>query len=216
MSFSEYFPIYNKLPAQDQTALTKAASLHTAAKGTLLHNGAGDCMGLLLIRSGQLRAYITSDEGKELTIYRLFSRDICLLSAPCMMNSLQFDIQITAEKDTEFWLIPPNVYKEIMERDAALANFTNQLMATRFTDVMWLVEQIMWKSFDKRLAQFLLEESVIEESQVLKITHESIANHMGTAREVVTRMLRYFQSEEMVQLTRGTITLLDTKKLEML
>ena len=216
MSFSEYFPIYNKLPAQDQTALTKAASLRTVPKGTLLHNGAGDCMGLLLIRSGQLRAYITSDEGKELTIYRLFSRDICLLSASCMMNSLQFDIQITAEKDTEFWLIPPHIYKEIMERDAALANFTNQLMATRFTDVMWLVEQIMWKSFDKRLAQFLLEESLIEESQVLKITHESIANHMGTAREVVTRMLKYFQSEEMVQLTRGTITLLDTKKLEML
>lgn len=216
MSFSEYFPIYNKLPVQDQTALTKAASLHTVPKGTLLHNGVGDCMGLLLIRSGQLRAYITSDEGKELTIYRLFSRDICLLSASCMMNSLQFDIQITAEKDTEFWLIPPHIYKEIMERDAALANFTNQLMATRFTDVMWLVEQIMWKSFDKRLAQFLLEESVIEESRVLKITHESIANHMGTAREVVTRMLKYFQSEEMVQLTRGTITLLDIKKLEML
>ena len=74
----------------------------------------------------------------------------------------------------------------------------------------------MWKSFDKRLAQFLLEESVIEESRVLKITHESIANHMGTAREVVTRMLKYFQSEEMVQLTRGTITLLDTKKLQKL
>ena len=173
-------------------------------------------MGLLLIRRGQLRAYITSDEGRELTIYRLFARDICLLSAPCMMNSLQFDIQITAEKDTEFWLIPPNIYKEIMERDAALANFTNQLMATRLTDVMWLVEQIMWKSLDKRLAQFLLEESLIEESQVLKITHESIANHMGTAREVVTRMLKYFQSEEMVQLTRGTITLLDTKKLQKL
>ena len=74
----------------------------------------------------------------------------------------------------------------------------------------------MWKSLDKRLAQFLLEESLIEESQVLKITHESIANHMGTAREVVTRMLKYFQSEEMVQLTRGTITLLDTKKLKKL
>ena len=216
MSFSEYFPIYDKLPPQDQTALSKAASLRTVPKGTLLHNGAGDCMGLLLIRRGQLRAYITSDEGRELTIYRLFARDICLLSAPCMMNSLQFDIQITAEKDTEFWLIPPNIYKEIMERDAALANFTNQLMATRLTDVMWLVEQIMWKSLDKRLAQFLLEESLIEESQVLKITHESIANHMGTAREVVTRMLKYFQSEEMVQLTRGTITLLDTKKLQKL
>ena len=216
MALSEYFPIFDKLTAEQQALLLSHATKRTVPAGTLLHNGDETCMGILVIREGQLRAYLTSDEGREITLYRLFSRDICLLSAACMMNSLQFDIQITAEKDTEFWLIPPHIYKEIMERDAALANFTNQLMATRFTDVMWLVEQIMWKSLDKRLAQFLLEESLIEESQVLKITHESIANHMGTAREVVTRMLKYFQSEEMVQLTRGTITLLDTKKLEML
>ena len=81
---------------------------------------------------------------------------------------------------------------------------------------MWLMEQIMWKSFDKRLAAFLLEETAIEGSAELKITHEKIAGHMGTAREVVTRMLRYFQSEGMVHLTRGTIEIADRKKLEKL
>ena len=72
----------------------------------------------------------------------------------------------------------------------------------------------MWKSFDKRLATFLLEESALEGSSSLKITHEKIANHMGTAREVVTRMLRYFQSEGMVKLTRGTVEIIDEKRLE--
>ena len=81
---------------------------------------------------------------------------------------------------------------------------------------MWLMEQIMWKSFDKRLAAFLLEESRLEESPVLKITHEKIAAHLGTAREVVTRMLRYFQSEGMVKLTRGSIEIVDKTKLEQL
>ena len=105
-------------------------------------------------------------------------------------------------------------YKRVMEESAPLSNFTNEVMATRFSDVMWLVEQIMWKSFDKRLAAFLLEEASIEGTNELKITHEIIGNHMGNPREVVTRMLRYFQNEGMVKLSRGTIEITDQKKLE--
>lgn len=173
-----------------------------------------DCTGLLLVKSGQLRAYILSDEGREITIYRLFDRDMCLFSASCMMRSIQFDVTIEAEKDTEFWIIPTEIYKSIMEESAPVANYTNELMAARFSDVMWLIEQIMWKSLDKRVASFLLEESSIEESDKLKLTHEAIANHLGTHREVITRMLRYFQSEGMVKLSRGTVTILNKEKLE--
>jgi CRP/FNR family transcriptional regulator len=175
-----------------------------------------DCTGLLLIKSGLLRAYILSDEGREITIYRLFERDMCLFSASCIMRSIQFEITIEAEKDTELWVIPAEIYKSIMEESAPVANYTNELMATRFSDVMWLIEQILWKSLDKRVAAFLLEESAIEDSNELKITHEIIANHLGSHREVITRMLRYFQSEGMVRLSRGTIVLLDRKKLEAL
>lgn len=216
MALSEYFPIYDKLTKDQQALLDAHASKRTVPPGTILHNGDATCMGLLVIRDGQLRAYMTSDEGREITLYRLFARDICLFSASCIMNSIQFEITITAEKETEFWIIPPYLYKNLMDNSLAVSNYTNQIMATRFTDVMWLVEQIQWKSFDKRLAHFLLEECAIEETSVLKITHEKIAAHLGTAREVVTRMLKYFQAEDMVLLTRGTIEVLDEDKLEQL
>ena len=185
-------------------------------KGTVIHNGSMDCTGLLVVESGQLRAYILSDEGREITLYRLFDRDICLLSASCMIRSIRFDVTVVAEKDTRLWIIPAEVYKGVMESSLPAAAFTNELMATRFTDVMWLIEQIMWKSLDKRLAAFLLEEAAIEGSNELKITHEAIANHMGSHREVITRMLRYFQGEGLVRLSRGMVAILDEERLKSL
>lgn len=216
MDFQDCFPIWNKLTALQQNRILGSLISRKAEKGAIIHNGSMDCTGLLLIKSGLLRAYILSDEGREITIYRLFERDMCLFSASCIMRSIQFEITIEAEKDTELWVIPAEIYKSIMEESAPVANYTNELMATRFSDVMWLIEQILWKSLDKRVAAFLLEESAIEDSNELKITHEIIANHLGSHREVITRMLRYFQSEGMVRLSRGTIVLLDRKKLEAL
>ena len=181
--------------------------------GTTIHNGSMDCLGLLLIESGQLRVYARSSEGREFTLYRLFDRDICLFSASCVMPNIQFDVTIEAEKDCSLWILPSCLFKDLMEESAVVANYCNQLISSRFSEVMWLMEQIMWKSFDKRLATFLLEESNLEDSPCLKITHEKIANHLGTAREVVTRMLRYFQNEGMVKLTRGAIEITDRKRL---
>lgn len=209
MEFSEYFSVWNQLTPPQQELLRDSVSLRTAQKGTIIHNGNVECTGLLLVKSGQLRAYYLSDEGREITLYRLFEMDLCLLSAFCIMNSIQFDVIIQAEKDAQYWLIPPFVYKSIMEESAPLANYTNEVMATRFSDVMWLMEQVLWKSFDKRLAAFLLEEAALENSKLLKLTHEAIGNHLGNPREVVTRMLRYFQSEGYVKLSRGTVEIVD-------
>ena len=214
MDFQDYFPVWNRLTAAQQNRLLTGLTSRKVKKGTILHNGSADCTGLLLIKTGQLRAYILSDEGREITIYRLFDRDMCLFSASCILNSIQFEITITAEKDTEFWLIPSELYKNLLTESAPLANYTNELMAARFSDVMWLIEQVLWKSLDKRLAAFLLEEAAIEDSNELKITHEIIANHLGSHREVITRMLRYFQSDGIVKLSRGKITLLNPERLE--
>ena len=216
MSFSNYFPIWNKLTPAIQQRLTDSAEFLSVKAGNVIHNGSMDCLGLLLIRSGQLRVYTLSSEGREITLYRLFDHDICLFSASCVMPNIQFEVIIEAEKDCEFWVLPSCLFKDLMEESAVVANYANQLISSRFSEVMWLMEQIMWKSFDKRLASFLIEEGVLENSTSLKITHEKIANHMGTAREVVTRMLRYFQSEGMVKLTRGTVEILDEAALERL
>jgi CRP/FNR family transcriptional regulator len=157
-----------------------------------------------------------SEEGREVTITRFFEMDICLFSASCVMPNMQFDVFIEAEKDSEIWVIPACLYQNLMDESLAIANYSHNLITNHFSEVMWLMEQIMWKSFDKRLAKFLLEESRLEGTDSLKITHEKIANHMGTAREVVTRMLRYFQSEGMVKLTRGTVDIVDAAALEKL
>lgn len=216
MSFENYFPVWNDLNTAQKNLISDSLTARQVKKGTILHNGNLDCTGLLLIKSGQLRTYILSDEGREITLYRLFDMDICLFSASCIMRSIQFEVIIEAEKDTDLWVIPAEIYKSIMQESAAAANYTNELMASRFSDVMWLIEQIMWKSLDKRVALFLFEEVSIEGSNELEITHETIANHLGSHREVITRMLRYFQDEGLVRLSRGKITILDMKRLEAL
>ena len=213
MEFQSCFPIWEKLTAAQQSRILNSVAFRQIKQGTVIHNGSADCAGLLVVKSGRLRAYILSDEGREVTVYRLFDRDICLFSASCILRSAQFDVTIEAERDTDLWVIPPEVYRGVMEESAPAANYTNEIMASRFSEVMWLVEQILWKSMDKRVAAFLLEESAIEGADHLAITHETIARHLGTHREVVTRMLRYFQDEGLVKLSRGTVELLDREGL---
>lgn len=214
MNYLTYIPVWDKLDSSQQDTLTRSAAARRFKKGDLLHNGSADCTGLILVISGQLRAFTISDDGREITLYRLFERDICLFSASCMMNSIQFDITVSAERDTEVLVIPADIYKNIMAESAPLANFTNEVMASRFSEVMWLVDSIMWKSFDKRLAEFLLAESAVEGTNRLRITHEIIGSHLGSPREVVTRMLKYFVGEGAVALSRGVVEITDAAKLQ--
>ena len=216
MELREIFPLMDKLPENERELIESKASRLEVQAGTLLHGGRDDCLGLVIVEDGQLRAYISSEEGREITIYRLFSRDICLFSASCVMSGIQFEVMVEAERNTMIWVIPSEVYRKITEANARAANFTNKVMASRMTDVMWLIEQIMWKSLDRRLAAILLEEAQLGGSDMIHMTHEKIASHLGTAREVIGRMLKYFQSEGLVTLSRGAVKLEDEERLEKL
>ena len=209
MKLEEYLPFWDKLTGAQQRRLTGSAALRHFDRGAMVYGGGAECAGLILPVEGQLRAYLLTDEGRELTLYRLFPRDMCLFSASCVLRGIQFDVLVEAERDTVALFLPAQVYQGLMEESAAVANFTNELMAQRFSDVMWLIDQIMWKSFDRRLADFLLNEANIEDSNTLKITHEEIGNHLGNPREVVTRMLKYFVGEGAVRLSRGTVEIID-------
>ncbi|WP_411676526.1 Crp/Fnr family transcriptional regulator [Caproicibacter sp.] len=209
-------PFWGRLSERERKLVESSAAMRAHPSGSSLHNGAADCTGLFVVKSGQVRTFILSDTGREITLFRLFERDICIFSASCMLKNIRFDVFIEAVENSETILIPTAVYNDLNQNSLAVSDYTNQLLSSRFSDVVWLLEQILFMSFDRRLALFLLEESAISGGDRLPTTHEEIAKNMGTAREVVTRMLRYFQSEGLVALSRGEIRILDRKKLESL
>ena len=213
METSAYFPFWNQLSAQQKEILENGISIRQAKKGSVIHNGSEDCTGLLLVTKGQLRAYILSEEGKEITLYRLFERDMCLFSASCIMRSIQFEIMVQAAQDVQYLHIPSKIYEKLMVESAAVSNYTNEIMASRFSDIMWLLDQILYKKMDSRIAAFLLEEFSAMGKDI-PITHDEIARNLGTAREVVTRMLRYFQQEGILSLSRGSVRIWDPDRLK--
>lgn len=205
---------WKELTDSQRDFLLESIVIKEFTEGEAMHGNSDHCSGLFLLNSGQVRAFIVSESGKEITLYRLFERDVCIFTAACIMRNIAFDILVEVEKNTRAYLIPTTAFRKLSNESLAVQSFTNDLMASRFSDVMWIMEQALFTSFDKRLANFLLEQLTIEDTDTLMITHEKIANHMGTAREVVTRMLKYFQNEGIVKINRGTITILDHKKLE--
>ncbi len=216
MELADCLPVLVSLPPQQRENLERAAVARSARRGQLVHGGGTGCTGLLAVSSGRLRAFVLSREGREVTLYRLLPGEVCLFSASCALHSVEFELTVSAERDSEFWLIPPDVFSRAMESSAAFAGYINGVMAERFSSVMWLMEQVIWQSMDRRLAGFLLEESAIEGGTELAITHEAIANHLGTHREVVTRMLNYLRGEGLVELGRGRVSLRDARGLERL
>lgn len=214
ISVDKYLPYWNNLDESLKKQLSASVKEIHIEKGTVISDGQTKCTGLIIVIKGQLRAYLMSEEGREITLYRLKDGDMCLFSASCIMNGIHFDMTVEAAANTDAFLIPVDVYKKISDNSAAAANYTNSVMASRFSDVMWLVDQLINKKLDSRLAALLIEESSFAGGDILTVTHEELGNHLGSVREVITRMLRYFQSEGVVKLTRGKIEITDFEKLK--
>ncbi len=186
------------------------------SKGSMIHSGEKDCIGVLLIKSGELRIYMLSEDGKEITLYRLSDGDVCILSASCILQNITFDVHIDAVTNSEILLINAALYQQLCMQNIYAENFTYKLVVDGFSHVMWAMEQILFMSFDKRLAVFLSDEISKNQSDMIFLTHEQIAKYMGSAREVVSRMLKYFANEKIVELSRGGVRIIDKKKLKSL
>lgn len=212
----ENVPFFNKLLPNEKELIINGAIYKTLLKGQHLYHGDKECAGLVIVLDGQLRAYIISDNAKEITLYRLLDRDVCIMTASCMLKNINIDIHIEIEKDSTVIVIPTNIYDNINNSNSSVKEFTLSLVSSRFTDVMWVLEQLVFSSQGKRLANFLIEQTTLENSNILNMTHEFIANDLGTAREVITRLLKYFQSDELVSLSRGSIEVINIEKLNQL
>lgn len=211
----EKFPFWSELPEQDREYLSANTRALTYQKGTMIHNGA-ECSGVILVRTGCLRVYMTSESGKEVTLYRLYPGDMCMLSASCVIEAITFDVTIDSEENSECCVISAGAFSKVADKNPQLKIFSLETTVSRFSDVMWVLQQILFMSMDKRLAVFLLDEHARTGKNTIELTHEQIAKYIGSAREVVSRMLKYFSNEGIVSVSRKGITITDKEKLRKL
>ena len=211
--FEQAFPFWDELSQWDKDTFLKSSISASFKRGMNIHDG-GECTGVILIKSGILRLYMLSDEGKEVTLYRLFPGEMCIFSASCVLENITFDVLIDAEEDSECVVVGGCAYEGVWQKSDAVKIFTYETALSRFSEVMWVMQQILFMSMDKRLAIFLLDEISKTGSDTIKLTHEQIAKYMGSAREVVSRMLKYFVTKGIVSVSRSEgIKILDKKKL---
>ena len=210
--FEGLFPFWGDLSEADREYLLDNSGAMTYPKGTTIHDGS-ECTGVILIKSGSLRVYMLSDEGRELTLYRLFSGDLCMMSASCVLESITHDVFVDAEEDSDCLQISGPAFSYLASKHPYMKIFALESTAARFSDVMYAIEQVFFMNIEKRLAVFLLDELSKTGSTVIKLTQEQIAKYMGSAREVVSRTLKNFVTKGIVSISRGGITILDKKAL---
>ena len=214
--FQRTFPFWDRMSAEDRATFLRTSREVRFEKGTNIHNGS-ECTGVILVKSGSLRLYLLSEEGKEITLFRLFPGEVSILSASCVLDTLTFDVYIDSEEDSECLVVSGCAYEELSRRMPEVKIFALEGAVASFSDVMWVMQQILFLSMDKRLAIFLLDEASKTGSDVIRLTHEQIARYMGSAREVVSRMLKYFATEGLIRASRSEgIVLLDKARLRTL
>jgi len=211
---TQHLGFWGKLTAAEKDLFKNNITKKTYGKGENLHSADNECLGLLLVKSGELRVYIISEDGREVTLYRLSEGDSCVLSASCILNNITFDVLIDAECETDVFLLNIAVFSKLTKENIYVENFTYKNTVDRFSDVMWAIQQILFMSFDKRLATFLLDEAAKTKSTEINLTHEQIAKYVGSAREVVSRMLKNFEVQGILKLSRGSIQITDKEKLK--
>lgn len=213
--YKEIFPFWDEISESDREFICQNSVAVTYPKKTNIHNG-NECSGVIIVRSGCLRIYIMSEDGKDITLYRLHKGDMCMLSASCVLQSITFDVFADTEDESECYVINGSAFSQISERNPQIKIFVLETAVSRFSDVMWIMQQILFMSMDKRLAIFLSDESARTASDTINLTHEQIARYIGSAREVVSRMLKYFANEGIVEVSRKGIKILDKSRLKKL
>ena len=208
------FPFVKKLPAEEKEQLFHQVQVRRFAKGEMVHQGENGCTGVMALKEGRIKTYIFSPKGKEMTLFRLLSGDVCILSASCMMNNIVFDIHVATEEESCLLIINSEYFEGLTRKYAEAEKFRNDIIAMRFSEVMWLVEQVMFKRMDQRIAGFLAEMVNITGSDTVELSHQEIADNLGTAREVVSRLLKYMEGEGLVTISRKEIQVLNLSQLE--
>ena len=207
-------PFWNNLVDEERTHLLSGTVLRTYKKDSYIYGMTDACLGMIYVQRGSIRVYITNEEGREITLFHIGSRECCIMSASCVITGISLDVQLLAEEETEILAIHSGMVQKLMDSNIYVRCFAYELATKRFSDVVWVMQEILFARFDVRMARFLL--SVYEKNGEKKIqmTQEAIAKEVNSAREVVARMLKQFASDELIELNRGAILIKDFEGLK--
>ena len=210
---SNRLPFWNLLTDKEKEILKDNTIERTYTKGSIVFDNSSSCLGLLNVISGQVRAYLVSDEGKEVTIFKLEDNDLCVLSASCIIKQITFDTQLVANEDTKVLIVPSNIIEDLAYMNIELRCYLYEKALARFSDVMWNMQELLFKGLDSRVANYLINQYERTDSTIIKVTHEEIANDINSAREAVTRILKLFVQDGLIKLQKGFIEIIDVDAL---
>lgn len=200
-------PFFEYLSNQGKTLIKNTTTRRTYEKGTYIFDYNDSCMGMVYIQKGSVRVYITSKEGREVTLFHIREGDCCVFSSACAVGGITLDVQMVAESEAELSVIHAGTVAKLMESNIRFRCFIYELSAKRYSTVVWVMQQILFAHFDERMARLLV--SVYEKTadKTIRMTQEQMAQEVNSAREVVARMLRQFADDGLIELKRGAVVL---------
>ncbi len=208
------FTFLEHLNSEEKAALEQGLVVRNFSKGQLISDSTESCMGMVLVQKGDVRVSIISEDGRQITLFHVNEGEVCVTTASCVISQLTFDSVVSAEKDTELVVIPSPLLKQLSENNIYVKAYMYELLTERFSTVVWVMEQILFKGIDHRVANYLVSISEKIGSDVIPMTQEAIAAEVNTAREVVARMLKQLASDGYVELKRGKIIIKDIEALQ--
>ncbi|MCS6807979.1 MAG: Crp/Fnr family transcriptional regulator [Bacteroidota bacterium] len=179
--------------------------------GTPVFTEGSNCGKIGFVQRGVIRVFKLSETGREITLYRLYAGESCVLSMSCALSHPIHQASAVVEEEAEILTTTIHDFQLLMERSHEARNYVFSQFASRLTDIMLLVEEVVFQRVDVRLAALLAD--LARHSSVIAKTHQELAIELGTAREVVSRILKDFEHRGLVRLSRGTITVAQPRKL---
>ena len=205
----EALPFWGQLSDSEKEFVQTHSTIKQYEHEQIIFNSGGECLGMSLLLSGELRTCVLSEEGREITLYRLQPGGLCVLSAACVLNQITFETQMSASAGCVLLVMGTAAFEALIKQNIAVRCFVYELLCERFSSVMWTMQMILFKGYDRRLASFLIDEYERTGRSTIQMTHEQIAQYTNSAREVVARMLKRFAAERLVEVKRGQILLKD-------
>lgn len=182
-------------------------------KGTCFYNEGDECDAIALVLNGTIRVSKIGKNGREVNLYRVKEGETCILTISSILSSTPYPATATVEQDSEVIILPVGEFQSLMSKNADFQSYIYRILSERLLEVLTLVEEVMFRKIDERVIDFLLD-NLEQDGDFLEITHDQLATELGTAREVISRIMKVLEREDSIALTRGKITVINRANLE--